>query len=109
MSSVLFDTVFADQNAWILGGGWVTWNRLREGNIGFSEIPGMIKYATDFILGFAATIAVIMIIYGAFQMSLMGLTAEDKKQGSSTIQHGIIGFVVAVSAWFIINVIIANL
>lgn len=42
-------------------------------------------------------------------MSLMGLTAEDKKQGSNTIQHGIIGFVIAASAWFIVNIVIANL
>lgn len=69
----------------------------------------MISYATTFILGFAATIAVIMIIYGAFQMALFGLTSQEKKKGAETITHGIIGFVIAVSSWFIINTIMANL
>lgn len=67
-------------NAGILGGGGVSQTDLRDGNITFDKIPQMISYATEFILGFAATIAMIMIIYGAFQMSLMALTAEDKKK-----------------------------
>lgn len=82
---------------------------LRNGNIGFDDIPKIISYATTFILGFAATVAVIMIIYGAFQMALFGLTSQEKKKGAETIEHGIIGFVIAVSAWFIINMVMSNL
>jgi hypothetical protein len=50
-----------------------------------------------------------MIIYGAFQMALFGLTAQEKKKGAETITHGIIGFVIAVSSWFIINMVMNNL
>ena len=75
----------------------------------FDDIPKIISYATTFILGFAATVAVIMIIYGAFQMALFGLTSQEKKKGQETIEHGIIGFVIAVSSWFIINMIMSNL
>lgn len=82
---------------------------LREGNISFNDIPGMIKFATELILGFAATVSVIMIIYGAFQMALFGLTSQEKKKGAETIEHGIIGFVIAVSSWFIVNMIMSNL
>ncbi|MDP2103754.1 MAG: hypothetical protein Q8K26_02435 [Candidatus Gracilibacteria bacterium] len=106
---ILSEHVFADTNAGILGGGNMTAKKLREGNVSFSDIPGIIKGATDIILGFAGTVAVIAVIYGAFQMSLMGLTSEDKKKGADTIQHGVIGFVIAVSAWFIINLVINNL
>lgn len=109
LTSILSEHVFADNNAGILGGGGVTATELRKWDISFSDIPGIIKGATDIILGFAGTVAVIMVIYGAFQMSLMGLTSEDKKKWADTIQHGIIGFIIAVSAWFIINLIINNL
>ncbi|MDD5377489.1 MAG: hypothetical protein PHH16_05265 [Candidatus Gracilibacteria bacterium] len=108
LTSLLSEHVFAaDANSGILGG--VSSDKIREGNIGFSDIPKIINYATTFILGFAATVSVIMIIYGAFQMALFGLTSQEKKKGAETITHGIIGFVIAVSSWFIINMVMSNL
>ncbi|EKD29247.1 MAG: hypothetical protein ACD_78C00464G0004 [uncultured bacterium (gcode 4)] len=108
LTSFLSEHVFADDNAGILGGVGSS-TKLREGNISFDDIPKIISYAATFILGFAATVAVIMIIYGAFQMALFGLTSQEKKKGAETIQHGIIGFVIAVSSWFIINTVMSNL
>lgn len=70
----------AGANTGILGGEGMTVSKLRNGEISFNDIPQIISYATQFILGFAATVAMIMIIYGAFQMSIMALTAEDKKK-----------------------------
>lgn len=84
-------------------------SKLRSGDVSFRDIPKIINYATTFILGFAATVSVIMIIYGAFQMALFGLTSQEKKKGAETIEHGIIGFVIAVSSWFIINMVMSNL
>ena len=104
ITSITTSTVFADN---ILGVGNDT--KLKNGDISFSDIPKMISYATSFLLGFAATIAMIMIIYGAFQMTLIAITSEEKKKGYDTMQHGIIGFVIAVSAWLIIKVVISNL
>lgn len=83
--------------------------KLRSGDISFDNIPTIISFATTTILGFAGTVAVIMIIYGAFQMALFGLTSQEKKKGAETITHGVIGFVIAVSAWFIINMVMSNL
>ena len=109
-SSWLSEYVFADENAWILGaGGAVSSGDLRSGNISFDDIPKIITFATEFILGFAATVAVIMIIYGAFQMALFGLTSQEKKKGAETITHGIIGFVISVSSYFIVRVVMGNL
>jgi len=108
LTSFLSQHVFADDNAGILGGIGNS-NKLRNGDVSFTDIPNIINYATTFILGFAATISVIMIIYGAFQIALFGLTSQEKKKGAETIQHGIIGFVISVSSWFIINMIMSNL
>ncbi len=106
LTSLLSEHVFA-ADAWLLGG--VSADKIRKGNITFNDIPNIINYATKLILGFAATVAVVMIIYGAFQMALFGLTSQEKKKGAETITHGIIGFVIAVSSWFIINMVMANL
>lgn len=108
ISFFLSEHVFADDNVWILGGVGSS-TKLREWNISFDDIPKIISYATTFILGFAGTVSVIMIIYGAFQMALFGLTSQEKKKGQETIEHGIIGFVISVSSWFIINMIMSNL
>lgn len=109
LTSLLSEHVFAADSGILGGNGAVTSTDLRNGDIGFSDIPKMISYATTFILAFAGTVSVIMIIYGAFQMALFGLTAQEKKKGAETIQHGIIGFVIAVSSWFIINMVMSNL
>ncbi len=110
VTSLVSRSVFAaGDDAWIIGGNGITGTKLREGNVTFDDIPKIINNATNFVLGFAATVAVIMIIYGAFQMALFGLTSQEKKKWAETIQHGIIGFVIAVSSWFIINMLMSNL
>lgn len=50
----------------------------------------------------------IMIIYGAVRMGY-GSVADDKEAGKKIISAGIVGFVISVSGWLIINFIIDNL
>lgn len=103
ITSLVSSDAFADN---ILG---APDSKLKNGNITFNDIPVMINHATNYVLGLAGTIAMIMIIYGAFQMSLIAITSDDKKKGADTIKHGIIGFVIAASAWLIVKVVISNL
>ena len=49
----------------------------------------------------------IMIIYGAVKMGY-GSVSNDKEAGKKVITAGIIGFIISVSGWFIINLIIDN-
>ncbi len=100
-------TVFADDNTGVFWNS-TTVNNLRNWNITFDDIPKMIKAITEFILGFSATISMIMIIVWALQIAL-GSVENDTKKWKATIQYGIIGFAVSVSAWFIVNAIVANL
>lgn len=81
VTSLLCKSVFAaEDGAGIIGGNGITGKKLRDGDVSFSDIPKIINNATNFVLGFAATVAVIMIIYGAFQMALFGLTSQEKKK-----------------------------
>lgn len=80
---------------------------LRNGNIGFESIPGMILSVTNFLLGFVGTISMIMIIYGAVRIGY-GAVADDKEAGKKIVTAWIVGFVISVSGWFIINFVIDN-
>lgn len=97
----------AGGSAGIFEGNGITGKKLREGNISFNDIPTMILNATNFFLYFAGTIAVVMIIYGAFKLSL-GSVESDKDTAKKIISAALIGFVLAVSAWAIIKIVMTN-
>lgn len=80
---------------------------LRNGNVGFESIPGLILNITNFLLGFIGTVAMIMVIYGAVRIGY-GAVADDKEAGKKIVTAGIIGFVISVSGWFIVNFVIEN-
>ena len=88
---------------------WIGINsaKLRDGNVGFETIPLLIVNVTNYLMGFVGTISMIMIIYGAVRMGF-GAVAGDKEIGKKVISAGIVGFVIAVSGWFIVNLIIDN-
>ena len=74
------------------------------------NVPGdfeqSIKNATDWILGFVAMIAVLMLIWGGINY-LTSAGDEDKaKTGKKTIAYALIGLVVAGIAYAIVDVII---
>ncbi|MDD2487686.1 MAG: hypothetical protein PHS92_04945 [Candidatus Gracilibacteria bacterium] len=83
-------------------------DKLRKGDIGFDDLPKVINSLTTWLLGIAATVAMIMIIIGAYKIALGSLNNQVQK-GKEAITMGIIGLTVSVSAWFIINTIISNL
>lgn len=68
----------------------------------------VILNVTNFVLSLVGTVAMIMIIYGAVRMGY-GAVADDKEAGKKIISAGIVGFVISVSGWLIINFIIDNL
>ncbi len=63
--------------------------------------------ATNFFLGLAGTVAVMMIIYGAFRLSL-GSVESDKDTAKKIIGAAVIGFVLAVSSWAIVKLVMTN-
>lgn len=91
------------------GANWtgVDNDKLRNGDVGFETIPTIIMSLTNFILGLSGTISMVMIIYGAVQMSFGSYSSGEK--GKKIISGGIIGFVISVSGWFIIRLVIDNL
>ncbi|MDD3793368.1 MAG: pilin [Candidatus Gracilibacteria bacterium] len=89
-------------------GDSLTTKQLREGDIHVNDILNIIRGAIDFAMGIAGTIAVIFIIFGAYQI-LFGSIEQDRSKGKNTIIMAITGFVLASLSWFIIKLIIDNL
>lgn len=103
-------TAFADWDTGILWWIW-TWDdwveKLREWDIHLDDIPNMIKFAIDYLLGFAWTVSIIFIIIWAYQF-LFGSVTNEKTKWRDTIIMALWGFVVASLSWFIINFILSN-
>ncbi len=99
-------------DAGIFEGSGVGEDDIRKGNITFDDIPNMIMAVTNWVLGIAATIAVFAIIFGALKLTLGSGAlggSDGKTEAKNALQYGITGFVVAVSAWLIVQFVLSNL
>lgn len=103
--TVAINSAFADNILWIDD------EKLKQGDVTFSDIPKAIQSIISFILGFAATIAMIMIIVWALKYSLWSVewNSPNKTKAMDTIKYGIMWFIIAISSWFIINLIVNNI
>ena len=96
-------------------GWWIFWDfkwdkteqALKEWNLDLSDIPNMIKWAIDFFIWIAWTVAIIFIIIWAYKI-LFG-SIEGKTEWKDTIFMALWWFVIAILAWFIVSIIINNL
>ncbi|MGE4443661.1 MAG: hypothetical protein AB7E37_01545 [Candidatus Altimarinota bacterium] len=81
--------------------------KIRRGEISSQDIPKILQGATDYLMGFAATIAIIFIIIGAYKVAL-GSLSGDKSDGKKTIFLALGGFVLASVSWLILKLVIDN-
>jgi len=95
---------------------WILWNfkwdktetALRNWDIHIDDIPTIIKWAIDFALGIAWTIAVIAIIIWAYQVMFWSFQ-WDRTKWRNTIIMALSWLAIASLAWFIIKFLIDNL
>ncbi len=100
----LSSKTFAD--GWVLW--WVTENQIRNGDIHLDDIGNIIKYAIDWVMWFAGTIAVIAIIVWAYKILFGSVSEWDTKKGKEYIGGALIGFAIAALSWFFVKLIIDN-
>lgn len=77
---------------------------LKVGKIRLYMIPYFVTFLIQFLLSIAGLIAVLFVVIGGYQYVVGGVT-EDKEKGKKTIQQALIGLVVSLSAWIIVNFI----
>lgn len=93
-------------DTWIL---WWIWSveKIRKWEIHANDIPGIISFAIDYLMWFAATISIIFIIIWAFKIALWSIEWE-KSNGKKTIVYALAWFVLASLSWLIMKLIIDN-
>ncbi len=77
---------------------------VKTGRLKFYMVPFFITYLIQFLLSLAGLVAVLFMVIGGYKYVVGGLT-EDKESGKKTILHAIVGFIVALSAWIVVNFI----
>lgn len=77
---------------------------IKTGKVRLYMIPFYITYLIEFLLGLAGLISIGFVVYGGFRYVVGGLS-EDKESGKKIIKHALIGLIVSLSAWILVNFI----
>lgn len=96
--------VFAD--AGILW--WISTTKIREWDIHLEDIWEIIRFAINWMMWFAGTIAIIAVIIGAYKILFWSVSEGDTKKWKDYIGWALIGFAIAALAWFFVKLIIDN-
>lgn len=66
----------------------------------------LIFNVVKFLWGFTGTVALVMLVVGGFSMLLAGGDPQKVKSGITTIRNAIIGIVIVLGSWLIINTLV---
>ncbi len=89
-------------------GNGVTNDQLRQGNISFSQIPGVLVAITNNLLSFVGYISLGAILIGSLMYVFGGVSEEMKSNGKNAIKVALVGAVVSWSGWLIVNFVLDN-
>lgn len=101
-----FDYVLAD--AWVLWWDWITEEKIRKWDIHTDDIPNIIKWAINFFMWIAWTIAVVFVIIWAYQILFIWAIEQNRTKWKETIIMALTWFAIAALSWTIIRFIIDN-
>ncbi len=74
-----------------------------------TDLLDLIFNMINYLLGAAGTIALLFLVWGGLKMLLSGGNPEQVKEAKSTITNAIIGFVIILAAYIIINLLVSVL
>jgi hypothetical protein len=77
---------------------------IKTGQIKLWMIPFFATYILNFVLAIAGLVSVLFIVIGGYQYILGGATGQAD-QGKTTVINAVIGLVVILTAWIVVNVI----
>lgn len=106
-SKVLYANDDAGILGWWLDQSCLTGVQIRTWDIHLDDVPCVIKGMIDVFMSFAATIAVIFIIIGWYQVLYWSLEG-NKTKGKETIMMALWWFALAAFSWVIIRFILDN-
>ena len=74
-----------------------------------ADLMGTLKNIINVIIGIVGFLAVVMIILGGISYTTSAGDASKVKKAKDTIMYGIIGLVIAILAFAIVNFVLSNL
>ncbi len=75
---------------------------VKTGRIELWMVPYFITYFVQFLLSIAASICILFIMVGAYHYIFGGIS-DEKEKGKNTIKYALMGFVVVMIAWILVN------
>jgi type IV secretory pathway VirB2 component (pilin) len=97
--------LFGDIKSQVTGGI----NNVNPGGGTTTDLNTMIKSVLNWIFGIIGIVAVVMIIIGGFNMMISAGDPGKVKKGKDTILYGIIGLVISILAFAIVNFVIGGI
>lgn len=73
--------------------------------ISTTEIKNTAQFFFDLIIGISIATSVIVFMYGAFRGILAGTSVSDQTKAKKDMQNSIVGLMIILSTWLIINTI----
>lgn len=80
----------------------------RTGDFTWVDIINFLLHLIQLLLSLAAVLAVILIMYGGFQI-IFGTVIDDKESGKKTVRYSILGLIVILSAWIGVDILVSFL
>ncbi len=97
--------LFGDIKSQVTGGI----NDVNPGGTATTDLNTMIKSVLNWVFGIIGIVAVIMIIIGGFNMMISSGDPGKVKKGKDTILYGIIGLIISILAFAIVNFVIGGI
>ena len=82
---------------------------IKNGSCGLCDILFLVSNFAKLLLGFIGTIALVFFVIGGFMWITSAGSAEKVKKGQSLLANTLIGIVIVILAWFIVNFIITSI
>lgn len=76
---------------------------------GTRTVPGTIKNVGNIIIFITGAVAVLMIIIGGLRYTLSGGDQGTISSAKNTIMYAVVGLVVAIAAYAIVNLVLSNI
>lgn len=81
---------------------------IKTGNIKLYMVPYYVRAVLEFVIGISGLICVGGIIFGGYWYLFAGVS-EDKEKGKKAILYGLVGMVLTLVSWALVNIIIGLL
>jgi hypothetical protein len=81
---------------------------IKTGNIKLYMIPYYIRAILEFVIGISGLACVGAIVFGGYWYLFAGIS-EDKEKGKKAILYGLVGMVLTLVAWAVVNILISLL